>query len=386
MADSQTDKLFYQDSYIQSFEAVVLSCVPSGEEYEAVLDKTAFFPEGGGQYADTGYINEVYVSDVQEKNGVIYHKLDKALPPGISVSGKIGWEERFEKMQQHSAEHIVSGLVKRRFDYDNVGFHLGQDYCTLDFSGPISKDELMYLEEEANKAVWKNMNILISYPDKEELGKLKYRSKIDIEGQVRIVTIPDYDVCACCAPQVRRTGEIGLIKFVSMINYKGGSRITMLCGSRALRDYKAKQESIKSLGILLCEKEEHVSEAVERLRNDQSILKNKIMELTSKVLYYKAEELDITENPICVFDPDLTGNAAREFMNLVLKRGAGICAVFVPVSETEFRYVIGSRKEDVRPISRTLNDAFHGRGGGKADMVQGSLHGSEEEIKKIIGT
>ena len=210
-----TDKLFYQDSHLNKFEAEVISCEPvEGEEgrYEIVLDQTAFFPEGGGQYADHGSLGGAEVLDVQERDGRVFHITDHPLEPGMQVEGRLDWEERFMKMQQHTGEHIVSGLVHGRFGYNNVGFHLGSEDCTMDFSGEITREELREIEVEANRAVWKNLEVQVLYPSPEEAGKMEYRSKIEIEGQIRIVVIPGYDVCACCAPHVKRTGEIGMIK------------------------------------------------------------------------------------------------------------------------------------------------------------------------------
>ena len=226
----ETAKLYYADGYVREFDACVVSCRPEGERYRVVLDRTAFFPEGGGQYGDVGCLDGVQVTDTKEKGGIIFHETDTALEEGKCVHGILDWEVRFDRMQQHSGEHIVSGIVHRRFGYENVGFHLGDDYCTMDFNGPITKEELKEIEWEANRAVFENLDVLVTYPSKDELAQMEYRSKIEIDGQVRIVTIPGYDVCACCAPHVKKTGEIGLIKLVNRMNYKGGERITMLCG------------------------------------------------------------------------------------------------------------------------------------------------------------
>ena len=249
-----TVKLFYEDAGIREFDAVVLSCVPEKEGHKAVLDRTAFFPEGGGQYGDIGWIDGILVADTKEKSGVIYHYLEKPLKPGTKVHGKLDWALRFERMQQHSAEHVVSGIVHRRFGYDNVGFHLGADYCTMDFNGPLSGKQLKEIEEEANRVVFAGLPVCVRYPEKEELEHMEYRSKIEIKGQVRIVEIPGVDACACCAPHVESTGQIGLIKLVDMSSYKGGERISLLSGIRALRDYQCKQEQAKRIGNMLCEK------------------------------------------------------------------------------------------------------------------------------------
>lgn len=376
-----TEKLFYQDSYSREFDATVLECEKSAGGYRAVLDKTAFFPEGGGQYADNGWLNEVRVTDVHEKNGIIYHTVEEPLEAGESVHGKIRWEERFEKMQQHTGEHIISGIIHARFGYENVGFHLGSDYCTMDFNGPVTDDELREIELEANRAVFRNLEIEVSYPSKEELETMEYRSKIEIAGQVRIVTVPGYDVCACCAPHVKRTGEIGMIKLVGMMNYKGGERITMLAGFRALRDYVIKDRNTKTISSLLCVKEYETADAVLHLKEETGSLKGRNASLQQKLLAYRAAEIPIEDGMTVVFDPELAGNAPRELMNHLLDRGAGSCAVFAGTDEGGYRYVIGSRKEDVRPYSKMLNEAFGGRGGGKPEMVQGSLAGAEALIR-----
>jgi alanyl-tRNA synthetase len=374
-----TDKLYYESSHRKDFEAQVISCEPEGEGYKVVLDKTVFFPEGGGQYADTGILGGVHVLDAQEKDGIIYHYTDGALTPGEIVKGEIDWEKRFD-----SGEHIISGIVHGRFGYNNVGFHLGADYCTMDFDGPITKEQLKEIEEEANRIVYKNLNIEILYPTKEELKDLTYRSKIEIDGQVRIVNIPGVDICACCAPHVDRTGEIGNIKLVDMVSYKGGERITMLSGSRALADHQQKEESVKKISALLCAKDTEVAEAVEKLKEEQLDLKNQVSALKQKLLAYQAKEIDVTPELVKVFDSELSGNEPRELMNLLLERGAKICAIFAGNDEEGYRYVIGSHSEDVRVISKKLNEAFQGRGGGKPQMVQGSLKGTAKNISEIL--
>ncbi|MCF2681171.1 hypothetical protein JQM69_10855 [Faecalicatena contorta] len=379
-----TEKLYFADSHMKEFDAVVTACEPAKEGYQVVLDRTAFFPEGGGQYADTGYLGGVYVRDVQEKQDVIYHMTDAPLAVGDTVHGQIDWEKRFESMQQHTGEHIISGLVHGRFGYNNVGFHLGADYCTMDFDGPITKEELKEIEWEANRMVYKNLDVENLYPTKEELKDMEYRSKIEIEGQVRIVNIPGVDTCACCAPHVKKTGEIGNIKLVDMVNYKGGERIFMLAGFRALADHVQKEESTKAISALLCAKESEVAEAVAHVKEENLSLKGKMASMQQKLLAYQAKEVDVTGDVVTVFDAHLEGNAPREFMNLLLERGAKVCAVFAGNDTDGYRYVIGSRTEDVRPLCKKLNAAFAGRGGGKPEMVQGSIKGTEAAIRDAV--
>ncbi len=379
-----TEKLFYEDSHMITFLAVVEQCEKVGDYYEAVLDRTAFFPEGGGQYADTGVIDGIEVFDVYEKQGMIYHRMKGALETGKTVEGQIDWEERFSKMQQHSGEHIVSGLVHRTFGYDNVGFHMGRDAITMDFNGVLTKEQLKEIEKRANEAVVKNLDIQVVYPTKEELSTIDYRSKIEIEGQVRIVVIPGYDTCACCAPHVKKTGEIGIIKLIGMQNYKGGVRVSMLCGFRALADYQEKSESVKTISVMLSAKESELSKEVQRLKDELVVLKNRTLELQRDLLSYKISELGENQDIVVMFEPELEGNAPRELVNMILAKGAEMAAVFVGNVEDGYRYVIGSRTLDTRAYAKVLNEKFQGRGGGKPEMVQGSLYGSEMEIREEI--
>ena len=383
-----TEKLFYQDSHLAEFEAKVLSCMPVPPDilpgrsggYAAELDRTAFFPEGGGQYADTGVLGGVRVTDVQEKDGRILHLLERPLEPGSCVKGCIDWEERFMKMQQHSGEHIVSGLVHSTFGYDNVGFHLGSEDCTMDFNGELTKEQLVQIEQEANRAVWKNLEIQTLYPSKEELAGMEYRSKIEIEGQVRIIVVPGYDVCACCAPHVSHTGEIGLIKLTHVQRYKGGARVTMLCGGRALQDYETKQEQAGQISALLCAKENEIAEAVRHLRDEADSLKYELGEKEKKLIAAKAEMIPKDGGPVCVFTEDIAGDSMRLLMNLVLEAGHSVCAVFHGNDSDGYRYVIGSRTQNMRELVKGFNAAFDGRGGGKPEMVQGTARGCEDEM------
>lgn len=379
-----TEKLFYHDSHRKTFTARVEECRADGEFWQAVLDATVFFPEGGGQYADTGFLDGKEVLDVQEKDGIIYHKMREALEPGQTVEGEINWELRFMKMQQHTGEHIVSGLVHKRFGYDNVGFHLGSEDCTMDFNGEITKEELRTIEWQANQAVAGNLEILVEYPDREALAKLEYRSKIEIDGLVRIVTVPGYDVCACCAPHVSRTGEIGLIKLTNVQRYKGGVRVTMLCGFRALDDYNRKERSVRAISAALCAKEDEVAEAVEHVKSELAEWKLKTARLQRELFVCQAEQIQEDTPAVVLVKSGLDGESPRILMNLVLERGIGICAVLNSTESGSYRYVIGSREKDVRGLAKELNAAFEGRGGGKPEMVQGSVKGDAEEIEGWI--
>lgn len=376
-----TEKLFYQDSHRSTFTAIVQEVRPSGNGYEIILDRTAFFPEGGGQSSDTGSLGGVSVSDVQEIDGKIIHYTDGPLVEGTEVEGCIDWTERFSKMQQHTGEHIVSGLIHKIYGYHNVGFHLGTDSVTLDFNGVVPKEKLHEIEQLANEAVAKNLPVQVLYPTDEELSKISYRSKIEIEGQVRIVVIDGYDVCACCAPHVKQTGEIGLIKLVGMQNYKGGVRISMLCGFRALEDYYQKEKNNREIAVMLSAKEYETAVEVERLQEELAMKKAKIAELERKFLEQKVETLDISSEIVCLFeetDPVMT----RELVNLLLKKGAKMAAVFSGNEREGYRYVLGSRSLDVRENGKLLNEAFHGRGEESRRWCRELYKGKEKRLRR----
>ena len=385
-----TEKLFYHDSHLREFTAAVTACRPCGkgcgstELYEVELDRTAFFPEGGGQYADRGVLGGVRVADVQEKDGHIFHITESTLEPGTEVAGAVDWEERFMKMQQHTGEHIVSGLVHGRFGYNNVGFHLGSEDCTMDFDGELSAEDILEIEREANRAVWENLEVQVLYPLEKELETIDYRSKIEIEGQVRIVVIPGYDVCACCAPHVKRTGEIGLVKLTNVQRYKGGARVTMLCGVRALSDYETKQQQAGKISAMLCARENEIAEAVAHLREECAGLKYELAEKEKKLTLLRAGNIPEDAAVVCEFVEGGNMDSMRLLMNQVLEGDRILCAVFGGNDKDGYRYVMGSRKADVRPLAKELNAVFQGRGGGKPEMVQGTVKGESEAVRAWI--
>lgn len=382
-----TEKLFYENSYIQSFEAEVLACEKQEDYYEIVLDKTAFFPEGGGQSADRGFLNGISVSDAREKNGIVYHITSQPIHPGTPVSGEIDFKERFSKMQQHTGEHIISGIVHRRFGWHNVGFHLGSEIVTMDFDGALNADELADIEYQANEIAFSNRKVEISYPAKEDLEKLEYRSKIEIEGQVRIVTIPGVDVCACCAPHVNNTGEIGMIKIVDAQKYKGGTRVSMLCGFRALQDYRTKERNINQISVVLSAKPDLSAEAVFRQKEELQHDKDRMIYFQGKYIEEKAGRIpDGGDGHIgmLLFEEDLDSGMMRKYVNLSVGKTDGISGCFVGDDQNGYRYVLGSETLDVRSISGEMNRDLDGKGGGKPGMVQGSVNGTKEQILNVM--
>ena len=387
-----TEQLYYQDSYIKDFEAVVLSCIPNGNHFEAVLDRTAFFPEGGGQCADTGVLHienrEIQVFDVQERNGEIIHFIDEEILPGQTVIGELEFQERFSKMQQHTGEHIISGIVHRRFGYENVGFHLGKEEVTMDYDGPLTPEELRSIEYEANQVVAENREIKAYFPSTEELEKIPYRSKKELQGKIRIVEIQDCDICACCAPHVKTTGNVGLIKITNAIRYKGGMRLWITCGMRALEDYNQKEASVVQISNMLSAKQQEVTDAVKRLTEEIQQLKEKAAKMQERLVmgYLESEKVVLKENPnanLLLFEKELDAVAMRNFVNAGMELTKGVCGVFIGDEKQGFRYVLGS-SGDIREIGKKLNAAFQGKGGGKPPMIQGSLVGEEEKIREFL--
>ena len=389
-----TEKLFYKDSYTKEFQARVLSCTECKESYQAVLTRTAFFPEGGGQSADTGFFytedgREIPVTDVQEKDGIVFHYITSPVKEGEEIKGKLDFEERFSKMQQHTGEHIISGLVNRHFGYHNVGFHLGTEEVTMDYDGILTQEDLEQIEMEANQAVAENIPVVVLYPSEEELKNITYRSKIEIEGQVRIVQIPGYDSCACCAPHVKETGSIGLVKIVGAIHYKGGMRVSMLCGFRALSDYRMKERNVVKISNLLSAKQEDTAHAVERLGQEINRQKEKIKNLQQRYVELCLEEAGNQaktdpEKNILLFVEELDAGARRNFVNAAMDMTEGYAGVFVGNDEEGYQYVLGSRSRDIQDAGKKLNARFQGKGGGRPPMIQGSLNGKEQALKEFI--
>ena len=381
-----TEKLYYIDSHLFDFEATVLDCRQVEKGWAVILDRTAFFPEGGGQPADTGFIGAAPVRDVQEQGGEILHFCGEALPVGAHLPCRVEREKRLVRMQNHSGEHIVSGLAHRLFGCENVGFHMGEDCMTIDFDRELSWQQLMEVETLANEAVRENLPVLCSFPEGEALEKLEYRSKLDLTENVRIVEIPGIDRCACCAPHVERTGEIGLIKILDAERHRGGMRLSLCCGMLALRDYRVKQENIAAISQALSAKRHETAGAVSRLLSEQQRSKERIAALSMELARLKAERCPVTEGNLCVFDNVLDEVALRELVNLLMEKCGGIAAAFSGSDETGYRYIMGSRRVDLRRCAKEINRLIDGRGGGKPQMIQGSATADAERIRAAMET
>lgn len=379
-----TEKLYETNSHMDKFNATVLSCEKSNNGYMIVLDKTAFFPEGGGQSADTGYLDKAAVTDVQIKNGIIVHYTDLPLTTGTSVNGRIDWKQRFIRMQNHSGEHIVSGIIHKKYGFNNVGFHMGNEDITLDIDGVLDREQLDEIEYEANLAVSKNIIVKTEYPSPEKLSALDYRSKLDIAENVRIVTIDGYDMCACCAPHVKATGEIGIIKLLDFIHYKNGLRIHMLCGFSALADYKTKYRNNLEISNMLSSKRDETANAVARLLDENAKLKQEIHSLKKNYIKYKCTCIEPTDNNICVFEENMDMNTLREYANEIIQKCGNICAAFSGNDKDGYIYVILSRSIPLRALSKAINSAISGRGGGRDDILQGQSHAKRADIEKYF--
>jgi len=383
-----TKKLYYLDSHMAEFSARVLSCEQAKKGFLVTLDKSAFFPEGGGQLPDTGYIGDARVSDAQEKDGIIYHLCDKALDVAGEYHCRIDWPQRIRRMHSHSGEHIVSGIAHRLYGCENVGFHMGEEAMTIDLSIELSWDELMEVEKRANEAVRNNLPVRAWLPEEEELKALDYRSKLELTENVRIVEIEGYDLCACCAPHVSFTGEIGLIKLLDSMRHRGGIRVTLICGEDAYNDYRQRQESVTEISRLLSARREDVASVVQRLLQENRSTREKCDRLSMELIRLRAGAVEPTEGSVCLFDSVLDDIAQRELVNLLMEKCGALACVFCGSAEEGWRYIIGSKNIDLRKNTKTINAAIEGRGGGSVQMIQGRAMGKksiiEENIKNLF--
>lgn len=377
----KTEKLYEKNSYCKEFTATVLSCEYDGEYWYAVLDKTAFFPEGGGQAADCGTINGVDVLDVQITDGIITHKLAGEILVGNSAEGKINWDIRFARMQNHSGEHIVSGIVHSLFEYNNVGFHMSKAEMTVDFDGVLSATDIERVERLANDAVYRNLSIIVSYPSGEEEKELSYRSKLENIENLRLVTIEDTDCCACCAPHVSRTGEIGIIKIIDCTPNKGGVRLTVAAGNDALRDYAMLNASNKKLMKTLSVPRMLVADAAEKQLEEINALRFENKELLKRLAW---AELDAVSANGCTyaFLQGVSYDELRHCSNLLSEEGKAVCMLFSTDDNENYIYVVSSKEHDTKPIVKALNETFSGKGGGRPNYAQGKIVSDSKE--KII--
>lgn len=365
----------------------VISCTKNKKgTCDTILNQTAFYPEGGGQPSDTGALNGVKVLHVSEKGEEIIHELEAPLEEGVLAEGVIDWKKRYDNMQQHTGEHIFSGLVHKHFGYDNVGFHMGTDEVTVDFNGVLTQEQLDELEDEANQLIYDNVPVKVFYPSKEELEELDYRSKKELTGLVRIVEIPGGDICACCGIHVETTGEVGLIKLRTMINYKGGVRISMLCGRRALMDYRERLKDEIRISNLLSAKLALVPDAVEKMKNESQEKDLALGRLWQQLLEKKTESYPESTEVLAVFEEGLLPVQLRQLATMLYEKGKGkIVGVFSGNEDEQvYQYALGSSQADMRKLSKAMNGALNGRGGGSNLMAQGTFKAAESAIRETL--
>ena len=377
-----TVKLYYENAYTQDFTAVVQSCEAVKNGFAVTLDRTAFYPEGGGQPADHGTLGEARVLDVHEKDGVVTHLCDRALSVGAEVGGRIDWARRFDHMQQHSGEHIISGLLCSTFHCDNVGFHMGVDVVTIDYNAPITWEQALEVERRANAYIWADHPIRIWYPSVEELAALPYRSKKELTGAVRITEFPGADRCACCGTHVASSGQVGLLKLLSCQKFRDGVRLELLCGQRALDCLAAGWEQARQIGQALSVKPQSTFAAVSRLQEELLSLKEKAARLEEADFAHVAAQYRGAGSVLHIAEP-LDGDGARRLCDAIAKAAGGRCAVFAG-QDGDYRYAVIESGGDLRQFIKDMNTALHGRGGGRDGFAQGSAACTAEEVRTFF--
>lgn len=381
----EMNELFYRDEYAREFDAEVISCQKGKKGYEVVLSDTAFYPEGGGQPADRGTLGQVNVLDVKRRNGEILHITDAPLEPGMTVHGVLDWERRFDHMQQHSGEHILSGMVHAQFGYDNVGFHMNDEVVTVDFNGPITWEEAMELEDKVNAYIWTDAESRELYPSEEELKAMDYRSKIELKGKVRLVEYPGADLCACCGTHVAHTGEIGLMKILSVSRHKDGVRMEMLFGGRAMKDYDRKHLLNTEFSCKLSAKPYETGEALQRVLDEMNAMKFRMQAMNERYYAMRATSIPVGEPVIFFNEPGMSMVEIRKFCDYLISTGKVKTAMIIsPKDKESVNYVMGSADLNMRDVGKLLNEELHGRGGGRPEMVQGSFQAEAEAVEKAF--
>ena len=382
-----TEKLYEQDAFLVKFEAQVLSCEKGKKGFDIVLDRTAFYPEGGGQPYDTGVLEtdgkRVKVLEVHNRDGEIVHTCNHPLDTGTAVTGIIDWDRRFDLMQQHSGEHIVSGLAHYLWGCENVGFHMGAEVITIDLSLPLTEDQLTLLEQEANRCLWLDQPVRITYPSREELEHIHYRSKKELTGQVRIVEFPGADCCACCGTHVKSPAQVGLVKLLSMQKFREGVRIELVCGGRAFRYLSQVMAQNSQVSHLLSAKPLQTGAAAARLLAENEALKARLMSLEESRFSALAGQY-AGAGDVVLFEEGLSPDALRRLCDAVLHSCGGLCACFSGTEEGGYKYAVGRAGGDLRTLVKELNTALNGRGGGKPDFVQGSVQATRTEITNFF--
>ena len=379
-----TEKLYDSNAYSTRFTAQVISCTPCEKGFKVILDKTAFFPEEGGQYSDHGTLSGANVFDVQLENGEIVHYTDK--PVKDLVDGEIDFNRRFRNMQNHTGEHIISGLIHSLFGGENVGFHLGQEEVTCDYDIELDSQQLALIELEANKAVYRNLSVKGYYPQAEKLKEIPYRSKKEIEEAVRIVEIEDIDCCACCAPHVKSTSEIGIIKILSYMRLRGGCRLFIACGLDAFMDYSLKHKEIKAISALFACKPEECSGNAQKISDSLKKTAREINFLKGKILENAVTKLEPCDTGMLIFTEKLDMTTLRNVVNLAKDKSPCLCGAFSGNDTDGYSYIIYSESYDISKKAKDINEKLKGCGGGKNNMIQGSVSAERKAIEDYFSS
>ena len=378
-----TEKLYYADAFLREFTATVLECTEWKGKPALVLDRTAFYPEGGGQPADHGTINGIPVLDVHEKDGVIFHIVENSVENGENVVCKLDWQRRFDHMQQHSGEHIISGILCELYHCDNVGFHMGADTVTIDYNTDISWEQAMEAQRLANAVIAADRAVEVTYPSPEELAALEYRSKKELTGQVRIVRFPAADCCACCGTHVLRAGQVGLVKILSCQKFREGVRLEILCGNRALEFFDTVYDQNRAVAQALSVKMHATAGAVERLQEELAAVRYQAAGLETQLFALTAREY-AGKGDVLLFQPPMQPAGVRRLCDAVAKECGGLCAVFAG-EDGQYNYALG--RADGADISKTvkaMNAAIQGRGGGRGGFAQGSAAADRTAIEAFF--
>ena len=375
-----TRKLYYEDCHLSRFEAKVISCEESEKGYYVNLDATAFYPEGGGQACDLGTLGGAKVLDVREKGEDVIHLCDGPLEVGTTVEGIIDYQRRFDLMQQHSGEHIVSGIVHATYGYHNVGFHMGSDVITIDFDGPIPAEDLPAIEARVNEAVWKNIPLHIWYPSPEELPTVGYRTKRELPWPVRIVEVPGYDKCACCGVHLASTGEIGLVKLFTAVKFHQGVRIEMACGRRALEHlsavYDQNRQVSQAFSARILETGAAARQMNELLARDKYVITG-----LQRQIFDGIAKSYVNCGDVLHFAEDLESALVRELADKIADTCGGRAAVFSGSDDRGYSFCLVTRDGDLRQFGKAMTQALSGRGGGKPNFQQGQVKATEAEIR-----
>ncbi len=379
----KTRRLFYEDVYIQEFEAIVLSCEEKDGKYHVILNATAFYPEGGGQPADKGMIDNIPVVDVQYIDGELCHIMERPLEEGAQVVGKIDWNWRFDLMQQHSGEHIVSGMIHEKYGYENVGFHMGEEIITIDLSGVLTWQQVQEIEKKVNYYIWMNQQVNIFYPDERQRKFIPYRSKKELTGEIRLVEFPGADLCACCGLHVTHASQIGLVKILSCKKFRDGVRMEMLSGKRALDYLSGSTEQNSQIAVSLSVKENETKEAVQRLLDEVYDLKGQLAQEKQKSFEVKAASFAGKGNVLLIEDT-MEAAEVRKCTDSILNTCGGIAALFAGNDTDGYKYAIGERNGDIKELVKKVNKELNGRGGGKPFFAQGSVKAARKQIKALF--